>query len=114
MNKQVKIKVSGKPNNTMEVNMLKDCLTLRPDQTAPTSITPSNATVAVKHPRNQPLTMRGYVSQDMSSSQDRIECTAQRLVPEHKTPAQRLVRQHALAAEQKLVREVTADPPQQA
>jgi hypothetical protein len=42
------------------------------------------------------------------SSQDRLERAAQRFVPKHKTAAQRLVRQHALTAEQKLVGEAAA------
>ena len=47
-------------------------------------------------------------------SQDRLERAAQRFVPEHEAVAERLVRQHALAAQQKLVGEIAADPAQQA
>ena len=45
--------------------------------------------------------------------QDRFERAAQRFVPEHEAVAERLVRQHALAAQQQFIGKVAADPAQQ-
>ena len=74
---------------------------------------------ALRNPPAQPgdretAAVTGWTASTASSpSQDRLERAAQRFVPEHEAVAERLVRQHALAAQQQFIGEIAADPAQQ-
>jgi hypothetical protein len=64
------------------------------------NVKPQITTVAAPHAASQPFIVRENVADNSPCLQNSLECAAQRFVPEHESIAQRLVRQHALAAQQ--------------